>query len=185
MDSEHQSELEALSADLPLERRDFADEYLKDFNATEAVLRSRGYNPESRNTARSMGGELLGDPAIQAYLNLRSAQLSAEAGLSVIRILKRLEALAFADLDDIVHECGDGQIRLRPWDEIPAQSKAAIKRVKKYRIINRNGDEEWREEVEMKDDLAALKMLYVYLGMDDTLESAQRTLKRLKRIQNL
>ena len=184
MNLQEQRRLEALCADISASHREFADQYMLDFNGSQAVMRCRGFDC-TLATARPMASGLLDREDVQAYLQLRQAQLSAEAGLSVIRILKRLEILAFANIGDYLESASDGQIRLKDLNAMPQESLAAVKKFKCCRTINGAGDEEYRAEIEMKDDISALKLLFVYMGLDDKVETAQRTLKRLQRTQDL
>ena len=184
METEEQSHLEGLCADISPNHREFADQFMLDFNGTQALMRCRGFDCTVA-TAGSMAPNLLQREDVQAYLRLRLAQLSAEVGLSVARIIQRLEDLAFSNIDDYIEQNYDGQIRLKPWRNISKRKKAAVKKVKIYRTTNSQGDEEYREEIEMKDDLAALKVLFVYMGLDNKLETAQRTIKRLKSTNDL
>ena len=184
METEEQSHLEGLCADISPNHREFADQFMVDFNGTQALMRCRGFDC-TLATAGSMAPRLLQREDVQAYLQLRLAQLSAEAGLSVARIIKRLETLAFSNIDDFIEQGGDGQLYIKPWKNISRQKKAAVKKIKITRTTNSQGDEEYRAELEMKDDLTALKLLYVYMGLDNKLETAQRTIKRLKSTNDL
>jgi phage terminase small subunit len=71
----------------------FIAEYLKDFNATKAAIRS-GY---SRKTARSIGSELLTNPDIDRILKGKLAAKLAEVEASPDRILLELARIAFAN----------------------------------------------------------------------------------------
>jgi phage terminase small subunit len=80
-------------AEITAKQRFFAEEYMKDFNATQAAIRA-GY---SRRSAETQGLQLLRKPQVAAYLNeLRKAQ-TERTGSDADRIKEALRAIAFAD----------------------------------------------------------------------------------------
>lgn len=73
---------------LSLKHQAFVDEYLKDRNATEAVIRA-GYSP---NGAKQAGSRLLTRVDIQAAIVSRSEKASAVADISVAWVLQEAKA---------------------------------------------------------------------------------------------
>lgn len=88
-------------AKLTDKQRRFCEEYLKDFNATQAAIRA-GY---SEGTANVIGSENLAKPYIKEFLNKTLDSLSMEAG----EITKRITNLARGDMSDYM------SIRLVPY----------------------------------------------------------------------
>lgn len=73
---------------LSLKHQAFVDEYLKDRNATQAVIRA-GY---SANGARATGNRLLTDPDINTAIAARAEKASAVADVSVAWVLREAKA---------------------------------------------------------------------------------------------
>src|SRR5690348_2901578 len=69
---------------LSLKHQAFVDEYLKDRNATQAVIRA-GY---SANGARATGNRLLTNPDINTAIAARAEKASAAADVSVSWVLR-------------------------------------------------------------------------------------------------
>ena len=70
----------------------FCHEYLKDFNATKAALRS-GY---SERSAGSIGAENLKKPEIRDEISRLSASIFNNHGLTLNRILNEVMSIAFS-----------------------------------------------------------------------------------------
>ena len=73
---------------LSLKHQAFVDEYLKDRNATDAVIRA-GYSPKG---AKQAGSRLLTHVDIQAAIVARSEKASAIADVSVSWVLQEAKA---------------------------------------------------------------------------------------------
>lgn len=70
----------------------FCHEYLKDFNATQAAIRS-GYSEKS---ARAIASELLPKPNIKQEIDIISSSVFQAKGLSVERIVGEITMIAFS-----------------------------------------------------------------------------------------
>lgn len=126
---------------LSKKRRAFIDEYLKDFNATQAAIRA-GYSARS---AGSIGHETLKIPDVAEEISRRVA----ERAMTADEALVRLAEIARADLSDYVS--GDGI----DIDRMVADGYGhLIKGVK--RVVSKFDD---RTEVEIYDKQAALKVV--------------------------
>lgn len=79
-------------AKLTDKQKRFCEEYLKDFNGTQAAIRA-GY---SEATSQQIGSENLSKPVIKEYLNEKLDTLSMEAG----EITKRITNLARGNMSD-------------------------------------------------------------------------------------
>lgn len=88
----------------------FCHEYLVDFNATQAAIRS-GYSEDS---AGSIGHENLNKPEIAAYISELKRRQSAH--IDKRWLLNRLKDEAEADIADLYNETGE----LKPVKEWPA-----------------------------------------------------------------
>lgn len=85
----------------------FCEEYLIDFNATQAAKRA-GY---SEKTAYSMGAENLRKPEILNYIEKRKKELKEQTEIKLDNIIDEACKIGFADID---------LSKVRPADKIKA-----------------------------------------------------------------
>lgn len=105
----------------------FIDEYLIDFNATQAAIRA-GYSPRS---AYSTGSRLLKDADVQAQLAARRQKESDQTGEKAKRVRAELERIGYADLGDIWKPTtAPGKLELKPIAEWPEDCRRAISKIK-------------------------------------------------------
>ena len=153
----------------PMQDR-FVDEWLIDFNGTQAAIRA-GY---SERSARSIAGRLLTKDNIQAEISRRQKDLQRRTEVSQERVVKELARVAFADATDYVQvetrtvEKDDGTevsyqtVTLKNTAELSPEQRAAIAGIKQ----GANGI-----EVKLCDKLKALELLGRHIGMfNDKLE---------------
>jgi phage terminase small subunit len=101
-----------MSDDLNERQLRFAEEYVKDLNATQAAIRA-GY---SEATAESQGSRLLSHVKVQAEIIRLKAQRSERTGIDAAWLLNRLADEAEADVADLY----DGDGNLKPVQQWPA-----------------------------------------------------------------
>lgn len=77
-------------------QRRFAEEYMIDFNATQAALRA-GY---SKRTARKQGSEILARPAVQERIRELTAEADALRVAQPEEVLEFLTAVMRGDMED-------------------------------------------------------------------------------------
>lgn len=153
----------------PMQDR-FVDEWLIDFNGTQAAIRA-GY---SERSARSIAGRLLTKDNIQREISRRQKDLQRRTEVSQERVVKELARVAFADATDYVQvetrtvEKNDGTelsyqtVTLTETAELSADQRAAIAGIKQ----GANG-----VEVKLHDKIKALELLGRHIGMfNDKLE---------------
>jgi phage terminase small subunit len=100
----------------------FADEYLKDGNGTQAVIRA-GYSDKG---AAVTANRLLRNPKIQAYIAKAREEASKNAGVSRELVLKELLLLARSDPGQLLDERGN----CRTLNEMPEEIRRCIASVK-------------------------------------------------------
>lgn len=76
----------------------FIDEYLKDYNATQAAIRA-GY---SKKTAKQIGEENLSKPDIKTEIDKRKAEIAKRNGVTQDEIIQELKRIGFAKITDFV-----------------------------------------------------------------------------------
>nr|WP_325191353.1 terminase small subunit [uncultured Selenomonas sp.] len=142
----------------------FVDEYLVDFNATQAAIRA-GYSPK---TAAAAAARLLRNVNIQAEIARRQKDLQRRTEISQDRVVKELARIAFADASDYacietyMYENKDGTLSplqaVSPKDTgvLSDDQRAAIAGIKQ----GANGI-----EIKLHDKIKALELLGRHIGM--------------------
>ena len=141
----------------------FVDEYLVDFNATQAAIRA-GY---SEKTAYRIGAENLRKPQIQSEISRRQKDLQRRTEVTQELVVKELARVAFADVADYVQvetriiNRGDIEVPIelavhKETAELSADQRAAIASIKQ----GANG-----VEIKLHDKIKALELLGRHIGM--------------------
>mgnify|MGYP000920699242 CR=1 FL=1 len=142
----------------------FVDEYMVDFNATQAAIRA-GYSPK---TAAAAAARLLRNVNIQAEIARRQKNLQRRTEISQDRVVKELARIAFADASDYacietyMYENKEGSLTpiqvVSPKDTgvLSDDQRAAIAGIKQ----GANGI-----EIKLHDKIKALELLGRHIGM--------------------
>jgi phage terminase small subunit len=152
-----------LLANLTAKQKAFCNEYLKDLNATQAVLRA-GYSTKYPD---KMGSELLGKTRVQEFINERMREREKRTEITQDKVLNELAKIAFASGADFAkvvtkketkgkREIEYQQVELTDTDQLPENKRSAISAIKetKHGIA-----------VESYDKVKALELLGKHLGM--------------------
>jgi phage terminase small subunit len=105
----------------------FIEEYLRDFNATQAAIRA-GYKPR---TAYSTGQENLKKPEIAEAIAARRARLAEEAGVTAERVVRELGRIAFFDPRRLFHPDGT-PLQITELDDESAAVVAGLDVLEEY-----------------------------------------------------
>lgn len=147
----------------PMQDR-FVDEWLIDFNGTQAAIRA-GYSPK---TAAAAAARLLRNVNIQAEIARRQKDLQRRTEISQDRVVKELARIAFADASDyacietLTYENEDGTVSPvqivspKDTDTLSDDQRAAIAGIKQ----GANGI-----EIKLHDKIKALELLGRHIGM--------------------
>nr|DAK31925.1 MAG TPA: Terminase small subunit [Caudoviricetes sp.] len=142
----------------------FVDEYLVDFNATQASIRA-GYKAK---TAHVIGAENLRKPKITEEIARRQKDLQKRTEISQDRVVKELARIAFANIADYLHvetqtrtkddgtEVTYQTVMFNETQELSADQRAALAVVKQ----SVNGF-----ELKLHDKIKALELLGRHIGM--------------------
>lgn len=141
----------------------FVDEYLVDFNGTQAAIRA-GY---SEKTAAATAARLLRNVNIQAEISRRQKDLQRRTEVTQERVVKELARVAFADATDYVQVetriINRGEVKVpielavhKETAELSADQRAAIASIKQ----GANG-----VEIKLHDKIKALELLGRHIGM--------------------
>jgi phage terminase small subunit len=121
----------------------FCLEWLKDRNATQAAIRA-GYSVRS---AHITGSKLLTEPKVKKYIDAKTAQFVAKAeqetGITVARVLKEVERIAYLDVEKMF----DGNGALLPISQIPEDLRRAIAGFEVVETFEMQGDGKARHKV--------------------------------------
>lgn len=137
-------------------RRRFAEEYLIDFNATQAAIRA-GYSPKS---AAQQGSELLKNPKVRAYVDARMSELGRRTGITQERILRELARIAFLDPTKLA-DMDTGRMLANAIED----DRAAIASVKVKTFESADGGGGIEREIRFADKIRALELLGKRFGM--------------------
>lgn len=142
----------------------FVDEYLVDFNVTQAAIRA-GYRAGS---AHQCGWQNMKKLEIQTEISRRQKDLQRRTEVTQERVVRELARVAFADAASHVQvrlrevPCPDGTrarvpvVEVKPTAELTDDQRAAIAQIKQ----GANGI-----EVKMYDKIKALELLGRHIGM--------------------
>ena len=128
---------------LTAKQQRFVDEYLVDFNATQAALRA-GY---SKKTAAFIGAQNLKKLQIQTEIARRQRDLQKRTEVSQDRVVKELARIAFADA---------AVVCVTDFDKLTDDQRAAIQGVRPTNFG-------W--EIKLCDKIKALELLGRHIGM--------------------
>jgi phage terminase small subunit len=146
---------------LPLanaKRERFVQEYLKDLNATQAVIRS-GY---SKRGARVTGSRLLADANIASRIANFQAEYSEKTGITTARVLEELAVVGFASVENVeANEYGALEVAVGA----PAGAVRAVASVKRTYRRTKDEGETVTVEVRYWPKVQALELLGRHLGL--------------------
>ena len=139
----------------------FVQEYLIDFNGTDAAIRS-GY---SKRSARVIAQTLLAKPHIAAAVAKARDKVSQKLEVTVERIVREAAAVAFSDLRELYDDKG----QLLPVHLWPAGVAESIAGVEVEELFEGRGDEREHvgrlKKIKRWDKVRALELLARYKGM--------------------
>lgn len=143
-----------MSGKLNDRQKRFADEYLVDFNATQAAIRA-GY---SEKTANRIGSENLSKLDIAEYIEKRKKARINRTQINQDFVLVELMKIAMSNGTDFAQIGKRNRITLTPTEELPPEKQAAVAAIKK----SKGG-----YEVKTYDKMKALELLGKHLGLWD------------------
>lgn len=135
----------------------FVQEYLVDYNGTQAAMRA-GYPAAS---ARQVASENLSKPDIAAAITRALTALQARCDISAERVLLELARVAYADIRQVFDAAG----RLKQPTEYDAAIASAVTGVE---VVTRSIDEgevEYIHKIKLAPKVDALKTLAQHLGL--------------------
>lgn len=146
-------------------RRRFVEEYLVDFNATQAAKRA-GYADKS---AQQQGSDLLSNPLIAEAIREGMEEFRRRTYVDKDKIVAELARLGFSDLRELVAWSPEDGVTFRSSSHVDEDAARAVKKVKsrKRTFYTKNGDPivTVELEIELHGKVEALRDLGRHLGM--------------------
>lgn len=96
----------------------FCDEYLVDFNGTQAAIRA-GY---SKNTANEQAARLLANVSIQGQIKSKQNKVANKLEITVERVLQEYARIAFSDITTLYAEDGS----FKKFQDMTADERAVL-----------------------------------------------------------
>ena len=149
----------------------FVDEYLIDFNATQAAIRA-GY---SESTANEQGSQLLARPDIRELVAEGQKEIMERTQTFQDNAVAELKIVGFSDLADFLTVKDGGIVEQKSFDQLTKEQTKCIKKIKQTVRTSHSSDgsilhQTATLEIELHDKLKALELLGRHLGMfNDTL----------------
>jgi len=143
-------------------QKDFAREYIIDFNGYQAAVRS-GHNPSAAATAAS---RMLSHPNVMAYLKELMEQRAERVNLTQDMIVKELMDIAFCDVKDFYCDITGELLQPHELNDRAAKATASFKSTV-LKVEDKNGKrkEETIDEYKRSDKIKALELLGKHLGV--------------------
>lgn len=108
-------------------RRLFAQEYIKDLNGSESVVRA-GFKVKDRLSAASIAYKLLGDVRVQDYIRELTKNREERVQLEADYVLEKLRALLEANVADVA-DFDNGSITIKDSKTLPREVVDAISEI--------------------------------------------------------
>jgi len=134
----------------------FCEEYLVDFNATQAAIRA-GY---SKPSAHVIGPENLGKPEVLQRVAELQAGRSERTRITADDVLRELAKMAFANMGDYVRVEADG----RPCVDLSAVTREQFAAVQEVNT-EENVAGTVKVKIKLSDKRASLELIGKHLGM--------------------
>ena len=140
-----------IMAKLTERQKRFADEYLKDLNATSAARRAGYKDP-------NFGRQLIAKPNVFAYIQKRIKDREQRTEITQDRVLQELAAVGFAKGTDYASIDGSGRVKLCPTGGLSEAQKSSVIYIKETQA---------GVELKLADKFRALELLGRHLGLFD------------------
>lgn len=151
--------------DLTEKQKQFCQEFIIDFNATQAAIRA-GYSPNV-DSASVEGSRLLANAKIQAYLADLKAKRSKRTEITADKVLQELARIGFADIGEFIDE-NNNPVSIKGLKKSRRAAVAMVK-FKKRIYYDKEGNpvEVESHEFSLHDKLSALDKIGRHIGMWD------------------
>jgi phage terminase small subunit len=135
----------------------FVEEYLVDFNATQAALRA-GYSAKS---ATAIGAENLTKPEVRSAVRAALKERSRRAAITKEMLVRELALIAFGDLGDFYRVTADGTLvtDVDPDDPLALRSIAEITQEESLDGSGEDAERVRRTKIKRYDKVRAIELI--------------------------
>ncbi len=155
-------------------QENFAQEYIKDYNGTQAAIRA-GY---SKDTAAVIASENLRKPNIELRINTLREEIYKRNQVTIDEVISGLGEFFRLDIGEVFNE--DGSVK--EISDLSERARKAIKNIKIQEYKYDDGSTSEKRTIELYDKLAAADKLLKNLGgyeKDNNQRSANITIFEL------
>lgn len=157
------------AADHTARRRQFAAEYIQDFNATQAAIRA-GY---SKGSAGQQGNRLLKDAQIQGWIKEAIDKRQARTEITADRVVQEMAKVGFASMRQFIRIDTDGQPQI-DLTETEADALDALSEVSTETVLEGEAGTKVRKtRIKLHDKMKALQALAEHTGVYDKRDKNQ------------
>jgi len=137
----------------------FAEEFVKDRNATQAAIRA-GYSPK---TANEQATRLLAKVSVKSEVTKLSKQVAKRNNLTSDRLVREYKSLAYSNITNYLDE--NGNIALHQLKTLPKHLSAAIESVQTSTTTNpKTGEVTVHVKIKLYSKTTALEAIAKHLG---------------------
>ena len=147
-----------MAAELKDKQRKFCEEYIIDFNGTQAAIRA-GY---SKKTAKEQGARLLTNVNLQHYLTELKQKTAEDSGITKKQLIDELAKIAFFDIRKIYNE-DNSLLDIKSFDDDSASAVAGIEVDEIFEQRQLSG---YTKKVKLHNKIAAIERVSKMLGYD-------------------
>lgn len=143
----------------------FAEEFVVDLHATDALLRA-GYKPTKRRHAGEIASRLLKSPRVQDRIGELQAEISRRTQISADRVLQEFARIGFANMADYTRVVG-GE-RVLALENATRDQLAAVAEITVEDFVDGRGEDTRqvrRTKMKLHNKHAALASLAEHLGL--------------------
>lgn len=150
-------------SNLTLKQQRFIDEYLIDFNATQAAIRA-GY---SKDTASAIGCENLTKPEIRSVIDQKTKEFADNSKITKEAVVAELAKIGFSNMLDYMGVTQGGD----PFVDLSALTRDQAAAISEFTVddyVDGRGDDARdvkKVKIKLSDKRAALVDLGKHLGM--------------------
>lgn len=137
----------------------FAEEYLKDMNATAAYKRA-GYTAKGRS-AENNASRLLGNAGVAAYIKQRQEELQEVLELETEKVIGEIGRIGLSDIRKLFNEHG----ALKNINELDDDIAAAVSSVEVTELTAEGAAIGFVKKIKLWDKNSALEKLCKHLGL--------------------
>lgn len=160
-------------SELTDKQKKFCEEFLIDFNGTQAAIRA-GY---SKKTAFVQASRLLSNAKVSEYLDVRRQRIMNKLEISQERTMQEIGRIAFSDIRKLFNENGE----LLPFKDLDEDSASVLASVETEELFEGTGKERHSigvsRKIKLHNKVSALEMLAKHFKIFSDAPTNNNTIK--------